>query len=468
MNGSLQRRLWVLLFSAATALGVWKYFPSSELDRRGFIAVAGNFPELPLQVSGDGTHASPWALGEIPTRPKSPLPPAPAIISLGDDAEGFFQASPPAPIDFSVILANFKRLGATKVATAAVLAWDAPDPIALAALEKSLSSFESLLMAAPLSRGAVPSPIPPAFRRASLPLAAIHGNASVLPAVNRIPISGIILGGDTTRAGFSILEADDDATDLFHPLMARWEDRVVFSFPLLIVLQQLNLPLDGVKVELGKSIHLGPAGPTLKIDEFGRIAISSQVSGLPQVAAQSLIDGGADLFPNPLPEIFILRDDQSAAEPATRAFSQSLASVMTSIATDQDPEPPRFYPRLPQDQELGLLGIFVAIMAIFSTRSHVLRLLMTLFFIGFCLAAQWFAFRDTSLWLPGMPILAAALVAGVVGTLFSKKAPSNSAVKIPPMPKIPVSSPQSAKLEIPILPALPSEKPIPKHSPDPP
>jgi hypothetical protein len=474
VRGLFQRRLWVLLLSAATAYAVWKYVPGSECDRKAFTALAEISTQPALPVSGKGTHQSPWSLGEILTREKTSLPADPAIISLGDDVEGFFQSSPPAPIDLSVVLANAQRVGLKKAAIAMVMAWENPDTIALAALEKKLGSFESLMMAAPLSRGAVPEAMPPAFRRASLPLTSIEGDSSVLPTVNRIPISGIILGGETATAGFSILESDRSANGGFHPLIARWGDRAVFSFPLLVVLQQLNLPLDGVKILLGKSITLGPAGPTLKIDEFGRIAVPMQPMQKPLVAAQLLIDGDANLFPNPLPEIFILRDDQSAAESSTRAFSENLTAVMAAIATDKEPDPPRLYQRLPQERELGLLGVLVILFVTFSNKSLGFRFFSVALFFVACAVAQWLAFRNASLWLPGLATAASAMVAFIAALLFptgKKEAepavkPEEAIARIPledhPLPEIPViikNSPQTESLrKVPAMPALSNDK----------
>ncbi|NJM37087.1 MAG: hypothetical protein HC845_03975 [Akkermansiaceae bacterium] len=482
MISPFQHRLWVLLFSAATAYAAWKYVPSSKLDRKAFNALAEISGQSSTSVSGNGTHQSPWALGEIRTREKTPLPPDPAIISLGDDPENFFQSSPPAPIDLSVVLENSQRIGLRKAAIAAVMAWEKADPIALVALEKRLNSFDSLILAAPLSRGAVPAVMPPAFRRASLPLAAIQGNSNSLTTVNRISISEIILGGEAAIAGFSILESVGFAQSEFLPLIARWEDRVVFSFPLLVVLQQLNLPVEGVKIHLGESITLGPAGPTLKIDEFGQILLPPETKKLPQVSAQSLIDGDANLFPSPLPEIFILRDDQSAAEPETRLFSENLTLAIRAIATDKNPDSPHVYQRLSQWRELSLLGIPVVLLAIFSTQSFLLRFFGTMLFCAACVGAQWFAFRDASLWFPGLTMAGSATVALIIATLFSflpKKAPPvldmttvkpNQSAGVDALPEIPVMQKELPKAEslrkVPTMPALSTDNPKKNSSPN--
>ncbi len=429
----------MLLLSAAAGFGAWRTVPGTDLDRAAFAAVASGFANPPLFVSGQGTRAAPWRLRSFSSESKTDRRQAPVIVSLGDDLEGFFQASPPAPVDLAVVLTNFQRLGAKKAATAAVLAWETPDPIGLAALEKSLDRFDSLVMAAPLSRGAVASPMPPAFRRASIPLAAIHGESSVLPVVNRVPLPGVILGGEMTAAGFSVLESEAPAR--FFPLMARWEDRVVFAFPLLTVLQRLNLPVDGVEARLGEYLKLSPAGPIVAIDEFGRLAVPLKpISAYAEISAEALIDGGGDLFPKQAPDPVILRDDRSAAEPATRAFSRNLSATIAAIASDEGLDHASEFPRLSRDWEIGILAFVAVVLTVFCGVADFARCLIALALAGVCLAAQWIGFGIASVWLPGVPVLAAILASLVVARLIAIKLPVPAPVLVAaPIPAIEIS-----------------------------
>ena len=222
----------------------------------------------------------------MPTRGNSghSLPPAdgdkrqaPVIVSLGDDAEGFFQSSPPSPIDLAVILTNFQRLGAKKAATAAVLAWDAPDPIGLAALDKAIGRFDSLVMAAPLSRGAVPEPMPAAFRKASVPLAKIHGDPALLPVVNRVPLPGVILGKDNTLAGFQTarLGADHRFPPAARPLGRPRGARVSAARRPPTARSRRRAASKSGSANISGS---APTGPVLPIDRFGRLAVASKRS----------------------------------------------------------------------------------------------------------------------------------------------------------------------------------------------
>ncbi len=344
------------------------------------------------------------------------------IVSVDDDPERFFQSSPPAPIDMAVMFSNLRRLGVKKVASAAALAWEKPDPIGLAALEKSLEKFDSLVLTAPLSRGVVPTPMPAAFRRTSLPLSSIHGDATQLPLVNRLPIPEIILGGDETIAGFSFLESELDNGDI--PLMARWDERVVFAFPLVTLLQRLDLPLAGVEIRLGEYMKLGPAGPLVPVDKFGRLAMKPKtVSPFLVISADALIDGRDDLFPKQAPDPVILRDDMSAADTRTRAFSQELAGVIAGIASNGGLSDAHEFHRLSENGEAGIVAVVVVALALLGGMSMFVRNIGALVLVGVAVAAQWIAFGAGSLWLPGVAVLATVLVTTALGLLLKDKAP---------------------------------------------
>lgn len=463
MIGKFQRRLGVLLVSAATAFGVWKWVPGTNPDRTAFAAVASGTANGPLFISGQGSQSDPWKLRTLSSGQRTDHRQAPVIVSLGDDPDGFFQSSPPAPIDLAVIFSNFQRLGAKKAATAAVLAWEKPDPIGLAALEKSLDRFDSLVVAAPLSRGAVASAMPPAFRRASVAVAKIAGDTTALPVVNRLPIPGQILGGNTSNAGFSMLESEEPTR--FSPMMARWEDRVVFSFPLLTVLQRLNLPVDGMEVRLGEFIKLGPVGPIVPIDEFGRLtALVKPVSPFAEISAEALIDGGDDLFPKQAPDPVILRDDQSAAEPRTREFSRDLSAAVAAIASDEGLAETRAFPRLAENWEIGLLADVILILTVLCVASAYVRHVGALVLAGICLAAQWMAFGIASIWLPGIPMLSAILAGTAIAWLLALKSPHPiTPALVVPVPEVePPAEPVAAVAEAVEKPEPPAKSAKPK------
>jgi len=369
---------------------------------------------------------------------------APVIVSLDDDLERYFQTSPPSPIDLAVIFSNFHRLGAKKAATAAVLAWEAPDPIGLVALERALGAFDSLVMAAPLSRAVVSSPLPASFRRASLPLTAVAGDYSILPVVNRIPLPGVILGGENSLAGFSVLESEP-ATSA-PPLLARWADRVVFSFPLLTVLQRSNLPLDELEIHLGEYIKLSPTGPIVPIDESGRLNMPVKaLAPYKEISAEALIDGGDGLFPKNAPDPVILRDDQSNTEPATQAFSKNLSAMVAAMASNEAYSQTNEYSRLAVEWEIGLLGITLIVLFLISRFVDFGHRAGLLVLTSLVLGAQWLGVGIASVWLPGIPALAAIFAVFCVSPIFTprqiEETPCIIAEPPPPSPPIPLFIP---------------------------
>ena len=204
--------------------------------------------------------------------------------------------------------------------------------------------------------------------------------------------------------------------------MARWEDRVVFSFPLLTVLQRLDLPLDGVEVRLGEFLKLGPSGPLVPIDESGRLAMPlKSISGYAEISAEALIDGGDELFPKQAPDPVILRDDQSAAEPATRAFSRSLSGAIALIASSGGLTDAVEFHRLPEGWEILLLSAVVLALTALGGASPFVRYLGSAALAGVFLIAQWVAFGIASVWFPGLPALAAILTAAAVAWLIHPK-----------------------------------------------
>jgi hypothetical protein len=311
-----------------------------------------------------------------------------------------------------VILNNFQRLGANRAATAAVLAWDEPDPIGLAALDKVLGKFHSLVMAAPLTRGAVAEPMPEAFRNASLPITHLQGDITALPVVNRIPLTGVILGRQNTRAGFQSIEFE--AKSRFPSLIARWEDRVVFAFPLLVALQRFDLPLEGMEIRPGAYLKLSPNGPTVPIDRYGRMAADpGNLSPYAEIPAELLIDGGDELFPKQAPRPVILRDDQSAAEPATRHFSEHLPATIAAITSDNSLVPARTFARFTFSREIVLLALLLAAITLVSRMSAFARQISYGTMAALVIVVHFIA-ASHGVWLPVLAALAALIVAYIL------------------------------------------------------
>jgi len=412
VHGILKHRLFPPLVIAATALASWLILPGTGIERGLLDLCVRGFANPPFFITAEDGRMRGWKLRTVSSKPRVDPDHAPRLISLGDDPEGVFQTSPPSPIDLAVILSNFRRLGADHAAIAAVLAWDAPDPIGLTALERTLAGFDSLVMAAPLGRGAVAGPMPPAFRDTSIAATTIHGDTSRLPIVNRIPVTAVILGAENTRAGFQFLESERPSR--FAPMLARWEDRVVFAFPLLAAMQGLGLQVDEIEVRLGESIRLGASGPVVPIDESGRLAMPVPRRDFSAIPAADLIDAADDRFAG-MPEIqLVLRDDRGGAEPATRAFSAAIPVAMAVISGDTGLDPPRRIMRTSMPVSLLLLAGYSVLLVLSLRLTEFPGILAFTGLAGIAVIAQ-FKLTVAGLWMPGLPAMLAWAAALAVG-----------------------------------------------------
>lgn len=449
------RFLCVLLVSAPAAYFAWRDLPVGT-DRPLMEVVARSSANPPFIIGGNGSLVQPWSLRVLSPQRKADPKEVPAIVSLGDDPQGIFQSSPPSPVDIAVILKNTRRLGADKAAISAILAWDDPDVIALSALDGELAAFSSLVTTAPLSRSATTSPLPPSFRRASIPLDQIRGDTSAIPTVNRVSLPGVILGGDAALSGFSAIE-QDSATNT--PLIARWEDRAVFAFPLVAAAAGKGIPLEHLEIQLGNFIKLGPSGPVIPIDDFGRLSVApGNVEEPVRIGADAVLDSD-----QPLPRngsgLVLLRDDQSSTEETTRAFSRKVVPLIAAISSGAGMTPEQTFRRLSERWDLGVLGGIVFILSLIATASRFGRHVGFGVLAAITVVAHFTLAGFASIWLPTLPILGAILAAFVPCFVFFREkshatpkavaAATPAAPATPPKETVEIASPPEAAPETP-------------------
>ncbi len=417
MKISIHRPLWVLIAALAASLACWKQVPGTKADRSSFEFIAASVINPPWLVSGTGSHDEPWSLQTSVAKSSKKQIVSPVIIAIDDDPDGVFQNFPPSPIDVAVLLNNLHRLGEKKAAIAAVFAWDEPDTIGLTALAKTIERFESVTMAAPLTRGTTSEPMPSALLRASIPMTEVIGDSSLLPVVNRIAVRGTILGRENTMAGFQSL--DSQAEDETAPLIARWDDRVVFAFPLVVAAQQLGLSIDGIKVHCGSSIALSPQGPILAIDAFGRpISDASRTSVPVPIPAAKLIDADTGLLQrNPRAPLIVL-DARSAADSATMRFSKQVPPMVSSIVSDAGTRQAFTCKRLEAPREIAFFIALALILSATSTLAIFSRNVMLLTIASTLITAQFIAASLATTWLPGLAALASVAAAFIISSLI--------------------------------------------------
>lgn len=393
----------MLVTAAAVGLAVWKFAPAfsgfTELDRAVFETSVRTFANPPYFVSGNGSHEQPWTLRTMTGGTSAKAQEAPTVISIGDDPDGVFQTSPPSAVDYAVILRNLKRLGVRRVAIPAVMAWDESDPIALTAVDARLSEFDSAVTAAPLTRGARQDDLPLPFLLASIPVGNVKGDVTALPVVNRLSFPGTFLGSGRTLAGFSMLESEPGPP----ALMARWKDRIVFSFPVIAALADSGQSVDRIEVRLGSYMKLGPAGPVVPIDANGRLASSAVRATGKVVPAHAVIDANELEVSGTV----LVRDDRTSAEQPTKAFSASVADTFTVIRRETGLASPKVFRRLSVSGELTLVAVLAAVLAVSASMSKFrLRLHFGAFAI-LILIVQLTTLAWGSLWLPLYPSLCA-------------------------------------------------------------
>ncbi len=432
----MSRRLISITICAAAALLVWIVLPGTAIDRGFFSLSARTFVKSNYFVSGKGTQGSLFTLHTLRSSPPDITANLPLDIVISDDLQNVFQSSPPSPVDFAVILKNLRRMGRDSVAIGMPLAWTEPDVISLAALDQQLDSFPAVVTSAPLSRNPLPSPIPPAFRRASVPLFSIEGDTALLPIVNRIPIPDVVLGNKTSLAGFTTLESEE-TTSQPH-LLARWDDRAVLSFHLLTTLNHLDIQPHSITVRLGEWISLSTDGPFIPIDEYGRLNFQPPPPAQTGILAETLIDAPDDfLTGNPFAPVLI-RNDLSASDSSAAEYSNSLVATVALLSHPEGTSVSRRFPRPPWYAELLLISSLLSLLYGFGNYPFLAGKRPLVILAGCLFVLHFILVPTTSTWIPTFPLIACALAAIPFATVTdpsktkrpaAKKAATKKAVK---------------------------------------
>lgn len=464
-------RILVFIPCAVVAFLAWHLVPGSPADRAAFLLTTRAFEHDPFFVTGDGTYSKPFVVHPLNHTSENTPERQPIIVSLGDDSAGFFQSSPPSPVDFAIILKNFGRLGETGPVIAVPLAWQESDVISLAALDLQLDALPLVVTTAPLTRNAVSSPIPPAFRRASVPFSEISGDATQLPVVNRIPIPNIVLGNESSLAGFSFLESE--AADAPPHLLALWDDSVVLSLPLLTAMRHSGILPSALDIRLGRYIAFGENGPFIPIDAHGRLALTPKPhEEIPTIAAPALIDSPDDLLSGNQRPPAILRNDLSSADSRTRQFSKSLTATIATLTGFSDKYASQIFPRHSSTLELSFLGLLVLVLSAIWKFSVSRKPVTLVLIICGMVALHFILVPLTSTWLPTLPAVATVVVFGMCSAvvLITKTNPESHSHEIRDSPSYSDESPPVEKPDFkeqaPLIPAInpEQEKPLKEDS----
>ncbi len=395
----------IVCSSIVGGLACW-LIPGSSVERYAFLFTTIPFTGSQSVIDGNGSLENPYAHKSSKSVDFKKIS-QPIDITITDDPKQIFQSSPASPVDFAIILKNLTRLHQDSIAIGTPLTWADPEAIPLAALDQQLDAIPHLITSAPLSRGSTPSPIPPAFRRASINLAQLHGNTSLIPVVNRIPIPGVLLGNEKSLAGFTALESEPDQSSL--PLIAIWDDRVVLSFHLLTALNHLQVPLDAIEIHVGRHIYLGKKSSYIPIDNYGRLSFFPEefktIKNQP-LPAEELLDTIAQPFPENNFKPIIIRNTHSTQDLPSIEFSNSLIQSITLLSNPSDGFSIKYYANLTKDVELlfmaALLCLIFGIQNFWygrDARGPLIALTAAIIIIHFLIV------HLTATWIPTLPAL---------------------------------------------------------------
>jgi hypothetical protein len=403
-------RLSSLLLAAFAAFAVWWLVPGSAIDRAWFAFSTFAIPDATVASAGNGTWGNPYRLKVENIKLSDSGGEGPTEILITEDPDLIFQSTPPSPVDFAIILKNLRRMNRDSIAIATPLFWSGPETIANVALERQLGEVPKLVTSAPLSRGPQDSALPPAFRRASIPVSKVRGDTELLPKVNRIPVPSIMLGEKKALAGFTILESEEAGE---HPyLMAMWGDRIVFSFHLLAALEHLGITPDSIDIHLGEAIRIGLEGHRIAIDRFGRLKSMPPPSTRSsfEISAESLINADPDLLSSNSFKPIVIRDGVPSSEPALTNFSDSLGEMIAFLSGSNKTFSVKRFPRLSSEVEIlflaALLSLIFAIQNHFSGHTSRFTLLSLCLFL---IVLHFILVNLTETWPPTLPALAAII-----------------------------------------------------------
>ena len=219
-----------------------------------------------------------------------------------------------------------------------------------------------------------------------------------------------MLGNSNSLAGFTALESEPDGESPY--LLARWDDRVVFSFPLLAALADHKALAEKVEIRLGNYISLGKEGPYIPIDEFGRLTFrppsSTNSSSIP---AESLIDAPDDVLTGLRAGTLLIRNGMSAADEASARFSDSLVPTVSLLADPSGTSASKAYNRIPWSSELLLIASVLSLLHGLANFPKMGGRLALMILAGVIVIIHLIVVPVSGIWPPTFPALAAVLAA---------------------------------------------------------
>ncbi len=347
---------------------------------------------------GDGSATTPFIIGKLGPPATTEVP---FIIQTNDRPETNFDSFPQTPSDYAGLIDTLRGQSVKSLLFSAPLQWDDADPFAIIALEKQSTALDRCIMSAPLTRSAQGGEMPSAFVRASLPIAGIHGELRSLPKINRLALPNNFLGKEKTWAGFSAIETEDIPPQRAF-LLARWNDRLVFSTTLLGLIVHERCELSELQIIPGKMIRFPRYGKIIPIDEYGCLSLTNR-STLPAALLADEIDR-----PEKKQLEIISRHSSPVCLIDESKMTPRAESQRTNIALQELYQSPSIvdhirFLRLPTWIEWMLLLTFSALCSLMLTWKIWQRIMIGVS----CLALVLLAMHLADTWLPFLPCVVA-------------------------------------------------------------
>lgn len=191
-------------------------------------------------------------------------------------ASELFDGKTPKPSEYAVLLAKAHQAGARELAFTRALSWKGAPELELRALDSSLRPFERILLPIDLTEVPQPPDSPSYLQRSLLARGNLAGDASSLPFMNQVAVPPSVSG----REGVEFAFPDFGGRDLQYrapgrlPVLTRWEDGFLPSWPLSLAMRMEGVDLQELMFEPGRHLRLGPEGPVIPLDDYGRVKVA--------------------------------------------------------------------------------------------------------------------------------------------------------------------------------------------------
>ena len=245
---------------------------------------------LETEIDADNWRVHGWSLRTLGSGEVSP-----AVWSFVEVpfSRELFDGKEPKPSEYAILLAKLHQAGVRKLALTQSLSWSEIAELELRALDGSLRPFGDVLLPIALSEVPQPASSPFWLEGSLLSSETLRGDASALPLMNQV----ITPPSVSVRPGLRFAFPDFGSRDLQYrvpgrlPVVTRWGDEYLPSWSLGLAMQMEGVELDELMIEPGRHLRIGPDGPVIPLDDFGRAKLEEAEKGedfSEMITAQSL------------------------------------------------------------------------------------------------------------------------------------------------------------------------------------